>query len=197
MGIRSDNECAGRRDGEIMTLGKRIRDTRIEQGVGQEALAKKAGISSGTIYNIESGRTLIPSPRVLRRLSLALGTTPKQLVAPEDKAEEQHAQSDAAPEAPQPNGSVAIVAVDVSALISDVHEAMHQVVGGPIDDVSVAVKRSDGRWVAVGGGKVGGALVGSGDSPEKALRALLRAIASNLRLQARSTALLLKRIGEE
>jgi transcriptional regulator with XRE-family HTH domain len=56
-----------------MTMGKRIRTRRLEQGLSQRALARP-GLSGAYISRIEAGQRR-PSPRVLQALAIRLDTT--------------------------------------------------------------------------------------------------------------------------
>lgn len=42
---------------ELIDLGNRIRDRRIERNLSQEAIAERAGISANTVSRIECGRS--------------------------------------------------------------------------------------------------------------------------------------------
>ncbi len=56
---------------ELELLGMRIADCRTAMGLSQETLAKKTGLSKGTIKRIERGETS-PSYETLYRFSRAL-----------------------------------------------------------------------------------------------------------------------------
>ncbi len=60
----------------------RVRRKRIEAGLQQQELARKAGISKPHMSSIEHGR-VNPSPGVLRRLADALGCQIPDLMPPE------------------------------------------------------------------------------------------------------------------
>ena len=45
----------------------------------QKQLSEKSGVSTTTIANLELGRD--PNVRTLRKIAVALGTTPEQLIA--------------------------------------------------------------------------------------------------------------------
>ena len=62
-----------------MGVGNVIKRTRTRRGVSQEDLAAKAGVSSGTIADIEiKDRT--PKLTTLDKIASALGTTSEQLL---------------------------------------------------------------------------------------------------------------------
>ncbi|MCC0764969.1 helix-turn-helix transcriptional regulator [Clostridioides sp. ES-S-0006-03] len=50
-----------------MSIGKRLKDARKENGISQEDLAKQIGYSRGVITNIESDKTE-PAPLVLKAI---------------------------------------------------------------------------------------------------------------------------------
>ena len=52
-------------------------DLRREQGLSQAALARKAGVSESTVFNIERGARV--SEAMLARLALALGCKPDDI----------------------------------------------------------------------------------------------------------------------
>lgn len=54
-------------------MGYRIREYRMEQGMTQEALAKKSGVSRTIISGLESGRVTITSTGTLIKIAEALG----------------------------------------------------------------------------------------------------------------------------
>jgi transcriptional regulator with XRE-family HTH domain len=60
----------------------RVRRKRIEAGLQQQELARKAGISKPHMSSIEHGR-VNPSPHVLQRLAVALGCEIPDLMPPE------------------------------------------------------------------------------------------------------------------
>ena len=59
------------------TIAKRIKETRTGRDLTQKELAKKAGVSQGTIGNLESGART--SPRHLVQIANALGVTAEWL----------------------------------------------------------------------------------------------------------------------
>lgn len=61
----------------VKTPGERIRKLRDHRGLTQKALAKKAGVSQGTIGNLEAG--IRKNPRALLAIAEALRTTPQWL----------------------------------------------------------------------------------------------------------------------
>lgn len=64
---------------ENSELQKRVKELRIKQGVSQEELADKTGLSLRTIQRIENGES-VPRGDTLKRLSIALKTTPDDLI---------------------------------------------------------------------------------------------------------------------
>ena len=56
----------------------RLAELRRRKGFSQRALAKEAGTSPSTVYQIEVGRHL-PNPTTLRKLANALGMSPEEL----------------------------------------------------------------------------------------------------------------------
>jgi transcriptional regulator with XRE-family HTH domain len=64
---------------ENSELQKRVKELRIKQGLSQEELAEKTGLSLRTIQRIENGES-IPRGDTLKRLSIALQSTPDDLI---------------------------------------------------------------------------------------------------------------------
>jgi transcriptional regulator with XRE-family HTH domain len=64
---------------ENSELHKRVKDLRIKQGLSQEELADKTGLSLRTIQRIENGES-VPRGDTLKRLSIALQSTPDDLI---------------------------------------------------------------------------------------------------------------------
>lgn len=60
-----------------------VKERRIARGWGQEVLAEKAGLSTTTIHNLESGKNGF-TDKSLAALSAALGCTPAELLTPAD-----------------------------------------------------------------------------------------------------------------
>jgi transcriptional regulator with XRE-family HTH domain len=58
-------------------IGRRVRDLRLQRALSQEDLAERAGISRGTVVNIERGARVHPS--TLRQIARALGVPPTRL----------------------------------------------------------------------------------------------------------------------
>ena len=56
---------------ELIDLGNRIRDRRMEIRLSQESLAEKAGISVNTVSRIEGGQTAM-SVNIFRKIVQAL-----------------------------------------------------------------------------------------------------------------------------
>jgi len=59
----------------VEELGRRLRQTRLEQNLTQQDLAKEAGVSVATVRNLEDGKRtqLVTLIRVLRTLDLLSG----------------------------------------------------------------------------------------------------------------------------
>lgn len=71
-----------------MTVGERIKQKRIEQGLSQDELAKKVGYKSrSSIQKIELSRNL-PLPKV-EKMAVALGCTPSYLMGWQETESEQ------------------------------------------------------------------------------------------------------------
>lgn len=62
-----------------MNLSKRVKELRRQRGVTQELLAEDSGLSLRTIQRIENNETT-PRGESLRRLALALNTTPDEII---------------------------------------------------------------------------------------------------------------------
>jgi transcriptional regulator with XRE-family HTH domain len=61
----------------LLTLSERAKDARKELGLSQQQVAKKAGVTQGTIGNIESGERKVP--RELLAIAKALEVRPQWL----------------------------------------------------------------------------------------------------------------------
>lgn len=62
---------------DVKTIAERLKDARERAGLTQPELAARAGVSSGTIGNIESGAR--KSPRELLAIAAAVGVRPEWL----------------------------------------------------------------------------------------------------------------------
>ena len=62
-----------------MGIGNRIRELRIRQGITQEILAQKIGVTPSAVGNYERGISF-PKETVLMKLFGALGCTPNELL---------------------------------------------------------------------------------------------------------------------
>ena len=62
-----------------MTIGRRLRERRLELGMTQEVVAWEAGISQGSVSHYEQGKIEIPLG-VLLELCLILQVSPMQIV---------------------------------------------------------------------------------------------------------------------
>jgi transcriptional regulator with XRE-family HTH domain len=78
----------GAKGGDVCTIlhemarisGDRLRKVRDKRLLSQRELAEKAGLSPTTILKLESGRVDEPHPRTVRKLAVALGVDPDELV---------------------------------------------------------------------------------------------------------------------
>jgi transcriptional regulator with XRE-family HTH domain len=61
-------------------IGRVIRDLRSPKDIGLRELATKAGVTSGYLANLESGKRQNPSLDVLKRVAEALGVDVKELL---------------------------------------------------------------------------------------------------------------------
>ena len=68
-------------------LGKAVRQLREKQGDSQEALASKAGTTTGTVGMIERGQAN-PAWDTVKRIATALGVSMGQLATLSDKLED-------------------------------------------------------------------------------------------------------------
>jgi transcriptional regulator with XRE-family HTH domain len=78
---------AGDRDGELATIGTTVRSTRRLLGMTVEALASRAGVSTGALSQLERGQGN-PSLQTLQRLATALSIPLVQLL--QGAAEPEH-----------------------------------------------------------------------------------------------------------
>lgn len=62
-----------------LNLAERVKELRKRKGVSQENLAEKSGLSLRTIQRIENNET-IPRGDTLKRLAIALDTSPDELI---------------------------------------------------------------------------------------------------------------------
>ena len=63
-----------------MGIGNKIRELRLKQGITQEILAQKIGVTPSAVGNYERGISF-PKEEVLMRLFGALGCTPNELLS--------------------------------------------------------------------------------------------------------------------
>ncbi len=78
----------GAKGGDVCTIvqvmprisGDRLRKVRDMRLLSQRELAERAGLSPTTILKLESGRVDEPHPRTIRKLAVALGVDPDELV---------------------------------------------------------------------------------------------------------------------
>ncbi len=72
----------------VAGLGRRVRERRVAQGMKLSALARKAGIATSYLSEMETTEGASPSAIVLYRIAVALETTvPRLLGLPEHAAE--------------------------------------------------------------------------------------------------------------
>ena len=64
---------------ENLELQKRVKDLRIKQGLSQEELADKTGLSLRTIQRIENGES-VPRSDTLKRIAIALKVSPDEVI---------------------------------------------------------------------------------------------------------------------
>lgn len=140
-------------------LARKIRDLRYAKGWGAFDLANRASISRTALYQIESGRTELPRAGTLKRIALALGTSP------EDLLRESEAPAAAPPPAPLPGGGLTPMVPDVewkfravmasplgSSLLRIVEESYHllatasQIAGDPA--LGVVTRDGNGRTIS-------------------------------------------------
>lgn len=69
--------------GEAAEVGPRVRSWRLALGLTTRGLAARAGMSKGTLTQIETGRHF-PTPATLAALAAGLGCTPAELTGPPD-----------------------------------------------------------------------------------------------------------------
>src|SRR4051812_18383450 len=62
----------GKTRGEFPTLANALQDLREEARLSQRALARSAGVSQGTIRDIETGKQTAPKPETIRKLANGL-----------------------------------------------------------------------------------------------------------------------------
>lgn len=74
-------------------LGKRITQLRIKQGLTQEKLSEKAGITNNYLSNIERNRS-IPSLETLMSICTALNTTPDTVLIGTDNTQPSYLMND-------------------------------------------------------------------------------------------------------
>jgi transcriptional regulator with XRE-family HTH domain len=63
----------------------RLREVRLKQGLSQQDLAAKSGVTAANISRIETGETNQPRPSTLRKLAAALGVSVAELWEAEGK----------------------------------------------------------------------------------------------------------------
>lgn len=73
----------------VNTIAERMKEARERAGLSQPALAERAGVSQGTIGNIESG--IRKRPRELLAIAAALGVSPEWLENGKDSGASVHA----------------------------------------------------------------------------------------------------------
>jgi transcriptional regulator with XRE-family HTH domain len=65
-------------------MGFKIREIRENQKMSQEELAKKSGVSRGTIWALETGRSKMTTTKTLVKLAKALNTSIDQIFFEDD-----------------------------------------------------------------------------------------------------------------
>ena len=68
---------------DLVALGRRITDARLQRSLPMSALAEKSGVSASMIWSVERGRKA-PTVVVLDRIAKALGTPLATLLDPRD-----------------------------------------------------------------------------------------------------------------
>ena len=68
-----------------MTFKERLREKRLEAGLTQAELAKKASVTDRTIQNYELGTRKPQTMKIVGDLAAALGTTPSYLLGTAEK----------------------------------------------------------------------------------------------------------------
>lgn len=63
----------------VMRMGYRVKEVREQSNMTQEELAKRSGVSRGTISAIENNSMRETTTKTLVKLALALGTTVEQI----------------------------------------------------------------------------------------------------------------------
>jgi XRE family transcriptional regulator, fatty acid utilization regulator len=69
-----------------MTIGRRVRERRMAQGLSQEQLARQADVSLNAVHKLEMGRITDPHFSTLSAIAHGLGTTVTKLVGEEEPA---------------------------------------------------------------------------------------------------------------
>ena len=103
-----------------MTVGERIRETRLKKGVTQEQLGKLCGIAKQTIYKYEKGIiTNIPVENV-QTIATVLGVSAASLMGWEDSPEDTHQSTKSSLQAAFWGGDKDLSQEDMDAMWSDV-----------------------------------------------------------------------------
>ncbi|RIQ18926.1 helix-turn-helix domain-containing protein [Jiangella rhizosphaerae] len=68
---------------DLVALGRRIADVRVQRGLTMNALAERAGVSASMLWSVERGRKA-PTVVVLDRIATALGTPMSALLDADD-----------------------------------------------------------------------------------------------------------------
>ena len=71
--------------GEVVLIGDRLKDLRIEMALTQAELAARAGVNTATVARLERNETEPHMPTV-RKLAAALGVQPRALTKGGDDA---------------------------------------------------------------------------------------------------------------
>lgn len=67
-------------EGQLVTIGTRIRHLRQAKEISAEVLAVRAGVSSSTLGRLERA-DIVPNLRILERIAAELGTTAPELLS--------------------------------------------------------------------------------------------------------------------
>ncbi|HJS76760.1 MAG TPA: helix-turn-helix transcriptional regulator [Burkholderiales bacterium] len=70
---------------ERIRIGRRLKRRRQDQGLGQKAIAKKAGVAIGTVQAIECGKRKVLMDNI-EKYAVAVGTTLQDILLPETVA---------------------------------------------------------------------------------------------------------------
>ncbi len=84
----SPTYCALSNNSNMLTYSpQKIIALRLDRGLNQSELARKAGLSSPTIWALEKGETKMPKYDTLRDIAIALGVTLPDIMADEQPSD--------------------------------------------------------------------------------------------------------------